>query len=110
MTIETKLLSTLAVRSLSLEQIGELFGLTQDELDDPNCGLWIVDEIKQLKTSQILARTEQMRKSPNQSVSAYTHSQFVRASQITPEGVVTDGTVPTPLPAQTDTAAPNSSS
>lgn len=51
-----KLLSELATMAASLEEVGRLFSLTDDQLKDPQCGKYIIERIKQYQTAYTIRK------------------------------------------------------
>lgn len=71
MTIDDKSFFILAANRNSLVIIAKLFGLTEDEINNPNCGAWIADCIKQYQTSNILIKSMKLRNNENTNVETY---------------------------------------
>lgn len=40
----------------SLKEVGELFALTPEQMEDPRAGEWLIDRIKQLQTAHIIRK------------------------------------------------------
>lgn len=69
--LESELLYTLSVRNRSFTKVCQLFGLSENEMNDPNAGDWIVDCIKQYQTAAMIAKSMKMRTAENQKVENY---------------------------------------
>lgn len=76
MTVDERHYNKLSNRSFSLFIIGELWGLTEEELDHPNCGQWIKDQITQLQQSQLLINRMKERSADNKKVENYAPDPF----------------------------------
>lgn len=63
----------LIIAKRSLRKIGDLFGITENDLNNPNCGDWIADQIKQLQQTALLVKGLQKQLSNNGSVENFPH-------------------------------------
>lgn len=61
----------LIIAKRSLRKIADIFGLQEADLINPNCGDWIVDQIKQLQQTALLVKSLQKQLSDNGSVEGY---------------------------------------
>lgn len=76
--VEQDFLEGLIISKRSLRKVATLFGLTEEKLQDPNCGDWLVDQIKQLLTTNHMYKSIIKEHSDNGSVAEY--SQIVNAT------------------------------
>lgn len=76
MVIDDKAFFILSSNRNSLLAVTKLFGLTEEEINNPNAGEWLADCIKQLQTAQLAIKTLQMRQNVNQRVENYKENPF----------------------------------
>lgn len=78
--IDEDYFSKLVICKNSLKEICSLFGLTEEKLNHPNCGIWVKDQIKQLLTTNNLYKATIKEQSNNGSLNDYHNIETSLAS------------------------------